>query len=247
MKKLLLPVLLLLCLNASAQSDAAIAGTWKFFRLIDSSGAAPADLEMARKMFADMAMTFSADGRYRASMMGRSEDGNWAYVGATKTLTMASDRGQTNNVRLLSVSDTALLLMMDRKGGYELRRANTTTQMTPGPKPAAAAPVAVSKEQLARKWYFRRREQPGRTEEQLRIVSELFAGTYFDLRPDGTCRLQLGKMESAGTWKLDTGKGALVLVQEGEEQVWVVRAISADRLELQKGYKDDKWIFTRKP
>ena len=122
MKRLLLLLLLLPAATTFAQQPS-LAGTWTFSYLIDSSGREREDLREAGRMFADLYFTFNEGGRFRAFLMNTTMDGNWTYTPATGALQMQMDGTAPQEARVLGLTDSTLLLRMDRKGGYALRRA----------------------------------------------------------------------------------------------------------------------------
>ncbi|RYY64474.1 MAG: hypothetical protein EOO12_09580 [Chitinophagaceae bacterium] len=248
MKRILLLLLLLSGRTTFAQQPP-LTGTWTFNYLIDTAGREREDLREASKLFADLYFTFRPNGRFRAFLMKTKMEGDWSYAPATGTIRMQMD-GTTSphEARVLRLTDSSLLLRMDRKGGYALRRSTESSDSieAPAPPPPPPASVSATKAQVAKRWYFLRREVPGRSEEQIRLLSELVAGSYLEFRPDGGYKGKIGKLEVDGRWAFGEENRSITVTIDGAHQVWTISAVSNTGLVLVKG-SQEIWRFSVKP
>ncbi|TCZ74596.1 hypothetical protein [Flaviaesturariibacter aridisoli] len=248
MKRILLLLLLLSGMTTFAQQPP-LTGTWTFNYLIDTAGREREDLREASALFADLYFRFDTSGRFRAFLMKTKMEGDWSYAPATGTIRMQMDGTTTpHEARVLRLTDSSLLLRMDRKGGYALRRSTGISDSSEAPAPPPPPPPSVSatKAQVAKRWYFLRREVPGRSEEQIRLLSELVAGSYLEFRPDGGYKGKIGKLEVDGRWSFGEGNHTIVVSVDGEQQMWTISSFSATSLVLIKGSRE-VWKFSVRP
>ncbi|GAB4092475.1 hypothetical protein [Flaviaesturariibacter terrae] len=244
MRILLFALLLALAVPAIAQQPSLV-GTWKFRYLVDSSGREREDLRSAGKMFADLVFVFAENGRYRASLTGRPEDGSWTY--APPILTIRIDGSGTSELRVLALTDSSLLLRMDSKGGYALKRVPGDSSLVPTAAYKQPPSVVATKAEVAKRWYLKRREVPDRTEEQIRMLSELVAGSYLEFRPDGGYKGKIGQLEVDGTWTFGEGNRSIVVSTGKDQQFWTISRVTASELVLVRGSRQEVWKFTATP
>lgn len=227
----------------NAQTSAAVIGKWKFYDLGNKEGLDSAKLKTLKKVFKEMTFYFKANGNYKNDLMDLTEEGTWVFNEKTNTITMTSGKGSIKDMMVsnvtadkMSVSVDEMSFILARAAIEETGAAEEPVQQSPG--------ISATTAQVAKKWFFKRREMANRTEEQIKKMSEMMAGTYLDFKPNGAYETQVLQIKENGTWAFGTGNTTIVVTVENEKKLWTIKSVTATELVLIRGSGKEVWQFS---
>lgn len=225
-----------------AQNAAQLTGTWSYQEVYEQEKLDSTSVAMLNMLFGNMSLVFSENGKYAAWMMGQSDSGSWELNEAEENLHLNSASGETSNFEVLELIDDQLILKLS-KGAFVFKRTGDGPAAIEMPEPAIET-VSVSIDQLAKKWYLKRKEAPGKSEKQIEMVSNLIAGAYFDFQKDGSFEVSIIGMTETGNWELGSGNTSVITASEDAQKTWNISKITEDELILHAGNSEEKWIFS---
>lgn len=242
MKITCLLILLLCSISLNAQNASQLAGTWGYQEVYEQEELDSSSITMLNMLFGNMSLAFSENGKYAASIMGQSDSGSWELNEAKENLHLNSASGETSTFQVFDLNEDRLVLRLS-KGAFVFKRTGDAPASIDLPDPAIET-VSVTKDQIAKKWYLKRKEAPGKSEKQIEMVNNLIAGAYFDFQKDGTFEVRIMGMTEAGNWKLGSGNTSVITASEDAQKTWKISKITQEELVLHAGNSEEKWIFS---
>jgi len=241
----------LLLLGASLYTSHAqpvLHGKWKYAGIYEPEQMDSTGRRMVEKMFADMFIYLKPNKHYKASVLGKPEEGQWSFDSSIRKILLLSDGGQINSLEVIHVSETQLTIKMSKKGGLILSKTPPTAEDEAETAPKAIKTVAATRDQLAKKWFLKRREKPGLTPEQVGMMADYMGkGSFYEFFKTGEYHLQIFKIEEKGRWEMGPGNTSVIITREGNKKTWNIHRISEKELVLIPGNKDEKWVFSTEP
>jgi len=198
-------------------------------------------------MFADMFIYLKPNKHYKAGFIGKTEEGQWAFDSSSRKIILSSNKGETNSFEVISVSENQLTIKIGKKGGLVMSKTPATAEDEAETAPKTIKTVAATRDQLAKKWFLKRQEVPGRTEERVKLMSEIFNGSFYEFFKSGEYHLKILKIEENGKWETGPGNTSIIISSNGSNRTWNIYSISEKELVLIKGNTDEKWIFSTEP
>lgn len=243
--------LLLLLLSAglyTAHAQPALHGKWKYADIYEREQIDSTGQRMVEKMFAHMFIYLKPNQHYKAGFTGKTEEGQWAFDSSSRKIILHSGKGETSSFEVIRVSDNQLIIKIGKKGGLVMSKTPATAEDETETAPKAIKTVAATRDQLAKKWFLKRREKPGLTPEQVGMMADYMGkGSFYEFFKTGECHLQIFKIEEKGRWELGPGNTSVIIDNEGRKKIWNIYSISEKELVLILGNKDEKWIFSTVP
>ena len=243
--KFLVLILSFLSVSSIAQKTDSITGKWKFLDFYKVENNDPNNREMAKKIFGEMTFYFKPNKHYKAFLLNNNEEGTWVFDQEKRKLILTANKGTVNEMDVISLTADRLTISLGRPS-FILERT------TPGEKDEIEETVpkmetvSVSTAQVAKKWFLKRREVPNRTEEQIKMMSELAKGTYLDFKRDGSYQAQLLAIKVDGSWTFGAENRSIIVSVENQKQIWNIKSISENELVLVKGNSAEIWKFSTK-
>lgn len=241
--RFLLPLLLLLTFNLQAQSTDSIIGKWKFEAIYNTGKIDSTGRELLKGFFGNTTLYLKSNRHYAAFLM-QKEEGTWSYDSISQQLILTANKGTENHVGFKLVSGETALLSLGKDKSIVLTRDTPTAADEAEEKINPAMLMAASPAQLARKWYLHSRVVPGRSAEATAKMTDLFAGTYFQFKADGSYDVHMLSINETGKWQLQNENKTLVLTIGNEKKIWNIKSISANELVLLKGNTEEAWTFS---
>ena len=236
---------LLLSTYTKAQTNDSIIGKWKFQELYNTNGMDSTGVSMLKKMFSEMTIYLKGNNHYKSELMTRDE-GTYEYEKTSKKLTLISNKGTKSELELSVLTNETLLLSFGKGKSIILRKTIASPDDEKETAPQKLELVSITTAQLCKKWFLNKRYLPNRTEEQLKTVTELFKGTYFDFKSDNTYTVKIGQITEAGKWNLSNENKTLNLTANGETKIWNIKKISENEIQMIRGNTEEFWTFSTK-
>lgn len=248
MKAHLISILLgcLISFSSFSQTEQSLLGKWKFKDLYNVKSSDSAAIAMLKSFFKDISISFQDNKRYEAILMA-PETGSYEYDASKQKLVLTADKGVRNEVGLKVLDNTSVILSFEKDKSILLEKVTSGSSEKPIDEPATKTGVSITPAQLCKKWYFKSRFVPNRSDEYLKLSAEMFAGTFYDFRTDFTYTVKVLSIEESGTWKLSDNNSTLSVTANGETKFWLVKRITDTELELYKGKSQEFWTFSIKP
>jgi len=199
------------------------------------------------KMFADLFIYLKPNKHYKAGFWGKTEEGQWAFDSSSRKIVLGSNNGVTNSLEVVRISENQLTIKMNKRG-LLLSKVPATAEDEAEAIPPIIKTVAATRDQLAKKWFLKRREKPGLTPEQLGMMADYMGkGSFYEFFKTGEYHLQIFQVEEKGRWEPGPGNTSVILSSEGKKKTWNIYSISGKELVLTPGNKDEKWVFSTEP
>ena len=228
-----------------AQTTNSIVGKWKFQELYNTNGMDSTGVNMLKQMFSEMTIYLKENNHYKAELMTKDE-GTYEYEKTSKKLTLISNKGTKSELELSVLTNETLLLSFGKGKSIILKK----TIASPDDEKETASKkielVSITTNQLCKKWFLNKRYLPNRTEEQLKTITELFKGTYFDFKSDNTYTVKIGQITESGKWNLSNGNRTLNLIANGETKIWNIKKVSENEIQMIRGNTEEFWTFSTK-
>lgn len=109
-KHLLTLFTLFAAIHLSAQNLKPFYGTWQYHDIYEKEKIDADGLKMLQMLFGNMVISFEEDGKYSASLMNKSEEGNWVLGDDGKTMTINSSDGKSNKMEVVSLDESHLTI-----------------------------------------------------------------------------------------------------------------------------------------
>jgi len=108
--------------------------------------------------------------------------------------------------------------------------------------------VSVANETLLyKKWYLIKKIKPNRTEEQLKLVSDVLKGSYFEFYNNGKYKIEMLKIVEKGTWTLNDNKSEIIQKKSDNTSViWKILKITEDELLINQGDSNEQLLLSTK-
>jgi len=244
--KLLFLILLFLNTSLNSQTTDSLIGKWKFKDIYNSEKIDSASLKMLRSMFADITLYFKANKHYKAFMF-KKEEGDWNYDGSLSKLTMVANKGTQSQLEIIGLTSNTLIMSIGKDKSFILERTIVTPDDEMEEPINKVELAGATLKQICKKWYLVKRDVPGRTEEQSKIVTDLANGSFFDFKSDNSYESQAFKIKAEGNWKFGQDNKSLVLTIENSTIIWKIKSISENELVLLRGSPAETWTLSTKP
>lgn len=243
MKPLITFILISLSISTYGQNALDdLIGTWKYQDLYEKEKIDSAGAKMLAMVFGSMTLQFDDTNLYRASVMGRDEEGKWMYEG-DESIKLISDKGNVSEVQIIELNKDQLILEMQKK-----KLIMTKLQESEGDriiaKEEVLETVKITKAQLARKWYLKSRDSSKNLSDNVSAsVSQLLKGSYMNFSSNGKFEAEILNIKEKGKWEFGEGNEIMVTMKNGQGKIWNVIRISEKQLILVPGKSAEKWIF----
>lgn len=245
--KLLLAFFLFVGLSVKCQTtDSSFIGKWKFKEIYNSEIEDSASLKFLRNMFSNMTMYFKANKHYK-SFLFKSEEGEWDFNENLRRLTLTANKGTQSQLEILSITKHILIASFAKNKSVILERAEVNPSDTIEEFTNKFLLISASADKICKKWYLSKREVPGRTEEQSKLVTELVGETYFNFKTNNTYETQAFEVKVDGIWKFGADNKSLILTIESTSIIWKIKNITETELVLMRGNTAETWTFSTKP
>lgn len=241
--KSILLITFLFSVNGNAQTTDSIVGKWKFQELYNTTGMDSAGVKMLQQMFSEMTIYLKENKHYKSELMSKDE-GTYSYEKASKKLTLISNKGNKSELELSFLTKETLLLSFGKGKSIVLKKIDSDSNDDKEEVLKKIELVSITSKQLCKKWFLKKRYLPNRTEEQLKTVTELFKGTYFDFKSDFTYTVRIGKISETGKWSLSNNDRTLNLTANNETKIWNFKKVSEQEIEMIRGNTEEFWVFS---
>ena len=176
-----------------------------------------------------------------ATMMNQRDVGSWKFNESEESLQLNSSSGESNTFQVLELRDNKLVLQLP-KGAFVFSRTAEIPETIGISQPIPE--VKASREQIARKWYLKRKESPGKSEQQIELVSSLLSGAYFDFNVNGSFEVKIMGITENGEWNIGSENQSVITRNNDAQKVWTIGSISEEQLVLHPGNSEERWIFS---
>jgi hypothetical protein len=227
----------------NAQTSKSVLGKWTFFDIGNKEGLDSAKLKSLKKVFKQMSFHFRSNGSYKNDLAGFSEEGRWAFNEKANTITMTASKGSIKDMQVLNVTADKMSVTVDEMS-FILARTIAEEPAAAGEAVPQAEGISATTAQVAKKWFFKRREMPNRNEEQIKKMSEMMAGTYVDFKPGGAYETQVLQIKENGSWSFGAGNQSIIITVENEKKFWTIKTVTATQLVLIRGSGPELWYFS---
>jgi len=217
-------------------------GKWKYQDVyqkekIDSTG-----IKMIEMFFGNMTIQFNNDGLYKASIMGKDEQGKWISEN-NKTITFTSDKGNITKIDLIKLNEDKLIFKM-QKSSFVMTKMQESEIDKIIETEITFKTVKATNEQISKKWYLKSKESSKTGSDELKeVANELLKGSYMDLSKTGKYEVQILKIKEKGKWEFGEDNESIVTIKDGNKKVWNIISISEREMILIPGLTNEKWIF----
>ena len=219
-----------------------LSGKWKFHELHEKEKMDSAGIKMLLMFFGSMSLQFDQDGLYKAFMMGKDEQGNWA-IKDKETITLSSDKGRSNEITVLDLTNERLTFKL-RRSAFVMEKVTESNHEKLVQTTAKLPAVTASKEAICKKWYLKKKETAKKHSEEItEAAQDLLSGTYLKFQENGKYQMMILKMKEKGKWNFGQEKKSIVTSKKDSKQVWNIISISDTELVLVQGLSEEKWIF----
>ncbi|MEO6670825.1 MAG: lipocalin family protein [Ferruginibacter sp.] len=248
MSKTIISFVLLFALSAyaDAQITDSLIGKWKFKDIYNAEKMDSSQVSMLRKGFANMSIYLKENKHYKTFLFSK-EEGEWQFDEATKKLLMTANKGTENQMGIISVTGTTLVLNIGKDKSMILERTTPDKSDEIEEIVYNGPLVSATKEQICKKWYIVKREVPGRSEESLKTATDLIKGAFFEIQPDQTYTAEVLKLNDEGNWKFGEGNKSILMTSGKEHKFWQIRTVNDKELVLVKGNSNELWTFSANP
>lgn len=244
--KFLFLILTVLTVTTKGQKTDSLIGKWKFYDVYDKKGLDSPTLKLVKEYFGEMTLYFKFNNHYKTFVMNKYEEGMWKLNEATKKVRLILNKGSVYDLEIIDLKNDMLTITMG-EGSFVLTRAPISeSDNVEQPLPKLKT-VKVNKKQICKKWYLKRREVPGRSEEQVNMVSKLIKGAYAHFKDTGAYEAQSLTVTESGNWEFGPDNRSLIVTIGSQQRIWNIKSITATDLVLISGYSDEIWKFSTKP
>ncbi len=241
--KFILFISFLISTNAYSQKADSIIGKWKYQEVYKKDGLDSLSISMFKEMFGDVSFYFKKNMHYKLFMMGSIEEGTWEYNPLKNKIILASNKGNGTSLKILNLTNNTLAISIGEPN-FILRRTPATAEDEIEEPIKKIATVSATLAQLSKKWYFKKREVPNKTEAQIKVMSDLAKGSFYFFKPSYEYDAQVFKLTESGKWFFGAENKSIIIGDADKTKVWNIKSISSTELILVKGNSEDVWIFS---
>lgn len=243
MKNLYFLFIFFFSLSLHAQQSTYLPGNWSFQNVHEKEKLDSTSIEMIEMLFGNMTLAFSENGLYRASMMGQQDNGTWEFSETEKGLLLKSDSGSNQDFDIIDLTEEQLTLKLS-KGILVFKKTGEAPKLEKEAFSEEREKVKITAEEISKKWFLKRKETPGKSKEQIDMLSNMIAGAYFYFYEDGSFEVSIMGMTETGEWKLGDDQSSVITQYEEASKEWNVFSISESQLILYPGNSKEQWIFS---
>lgn len=243
MKTIIAVLLSIISLTTFAQNTDPLVGKWAFHDAHEREKLDSIGIKMLEMFFGDMSFQFDESGLYRMTMMGKEDKGKWENEKG-KQIVLSSENGRVEKFEIVELTNDHLIIGMS-KGAIILHRTEVTDVVVETERTFET--VAATKEQIAKKWYLKKREKknPRSMSDEMKELSQaLTEGTYMDLKKNGKYEVEVLGVNQKGKWELGENNESIVLIFEDSKKIWDIHAVSENELILIKGASEERWTLS---
>lgn len=237
-------ILFSVTLKAQSTTDSLI-GKWKFYDIYNKEGLDTATLRIVREYFAEMTLYFKYNKHYKTFLMNRNEEGIWNLNEATKKIRLILNQGAVYELDIIDLKSNQLIINMG-EGSFVLTRTTINESDNVEQAIPKIKTVRVTASQISKKWFLKRREVPGRSEAQMKMVSRLIKGAYAHFKIDGGYEAQSLTVTENGTWVFGPDNRSIIVSIANQQRIWNIKSVSSTELVLISGFTDEIWKFSTK-
>jgi len=228
-----------------AQSVDSLIGKWKFYDVYDKTGLDTPTLKLVKQYFGEMTLYFKYNNHYKTFLMNKNEEGMWKLNTATKKVRLFLNKGNVYDLSILELKGDRLVITMG-EGSFILERTTICDDDNIEEELPKLKTVSVTTAQIAKKWFLKRREVPGRSEAQVKMVSKLIKGAYAQFKHGGEYEAQSLTVTESGTWAFGPDNRSIIVSIANQQRIWNIKSITSTELVLISGYSDEIWKFSTK-
>ena len=185
MKKILIQLLFIVgFLNSEAQFKDGVVGKWKMKSIVNDGKMDSAAMEGVKEMMKNFTLYLKENKRYKSNFLNNDEEGTWTYEPSTAKLVLTSTRGKGEKFKLKLITNETALFGIGGEDAMILMRDSVKKEDLVEKPILKLALVSISEKQLCKKWYLKKRQIPGKSEETLKKATELMKGTYIQFNKD---------------------------------------------------------------
>lgn len=225
------------------QQSTILPGKWSFEKVYEQEKLDSTSVKMLDMLFGNMTLAFNSEGSYRATIMGEVDNGTWSYRESAMALILKSNSGDIHNFEVIDLSENQMTLKLS-KGAMVFKKSGEAPDLKETSELSEKEKVKVTSGDISKKWYLKRKESPGKSQEQIDLLSSMIAGAYFDFRKDSTFEVHIMNMTETGDWKLSDDESSVITMKDGSSKEWNIHSISENELVLFPGNSEEKWIFS---
>jgi len=229
----------------NAQKVDSIFGNWKFSKLHSTDGADSIGISLMKEMFKEMTIYLKPNYHYKANLI-KKEEGTFEYDVKSKKLTLSSNNGKKSSLIFENYQNETAIIGLDEKLKILLQKIPTTLEDEKEELVTKPLLVSITSAQLCKKWFFSERFVPNKSEKILKMVNEVFKGSFFDFKKDKTYNMKTGEITQTGKWSLTNENKTILLTVDNESSIWNVKKVTGNELILFKGNTEEYWTFLLK-
>lgn len=216
-------------------------GKWKFAEVCNTVGFDSTALRITKDIFGDIAFYFKANKNYKASFMGTTEEGSWSIE--NNKIHLSANKFTENDMDILKITGDTLSISLGEPC-FVLTRATPSEEDNIEKIIEIPVLVSATKDQVAKKWFFKDKVKPNRTEEETKIFTTLVKGTYMHFKPNNEYEVEVFTLNEKGTWEFGTDNKSIITTVEKEKKTWSIKSISETELILIKDSDAETWKFS---
>ncbi len=238
--------LLLFTISVKAQTTDSIIGKWAFKEIADAGKIDSSKLKMLQKAFGEMTIYLKPNKHYKTFLFV-DEEGTWAYDPANKKLTLTANKGTESQWELNILTAETILVSFGKGKSMILKKVLPDQGDQEEEEQVKTVELAsATAKDICKKWFLKSREIPGKDPEQIKMVTDLFVGTYLNFKIDKSYDAKVLKIQETGTWYLENGGKTLFLIANNEKRFWNIKSVNQNELVLIKGNTRETWTFSIK-
>jgi hypothetical protein len=223
-------------------------GKWDFHKLETKKEIDEEGKEIMNRMFTNMSYQFNTDNTYNIKMRKKTEVGKWELNG--NTISTTNENGLISKIKFVLKSNDTLKIEMDKNEYLVLlkdKNYKEETEPKAEPKQTIKTVSVANETLLCKKWYLIKKIKPNRTEEQLKLVSDVLKGSYFEFYNNGKFKIEMLKIVEKGTWALNNNKSEIIQTKSDDTSViWKILKISEDELLINLGDSNEQLLLSTK-
>lgn len=221
-------------------------GKWKFKGVPNQEELDEQGLKMMKMFFSEMTFQFNSDSQYKAFMMGSEEQGNY-IVKEGLSILLNSSKGHVVPIKIENLSPTEMTLILDGRPMI-MSKLPIEKMEALSPKEPPYPIIAVTKEQITKKWYLKEKEIKNKENEfTKKAMAELLPGSYLHFKKKGAYHANYVGIKGSGTWQLKKENKVIQVTIDDQSVIWQIVSITDTELVLIKGLSPEKWTLSTNP
>jgi hypothetical protein len=199
MRQYLTILLIAFSITAFAAKKEWVQGYWVYQDVVGSKDMKKDQLQMVESFFKDMTFDFKSNGSYKALMMGKTEEGTWTLNKEETKIILTSTKGTVSEAGLVEITADKMIINLGNGSIIMKKGISPDKGETALPKMKMSS-MSATMDQIAKKWWLKSNEKPGKTAEEIEKGNALLKGSYFQYNKNGTYKVKILGIEETGTW-----------------------------------------------